>query len=263
MTFQFVHDRLPLATYLQQTPGLHAYSLGDLDDFFWPRTCWYGWAEHGHLQAVMLLYAAPQLPTLIALAPPHDQMALAALWTSGLKFLPAHLYAHLSLPLVSLVETAYQVKSHGLHERMTLSHSSTISSVDTTQTQPLTPAHESDLLHFYQQAYPGNWFDPYMLQTGQYYGIQQQQQWVSVAGIHVFSPAYQVAALGNIATAHAWRGQGFGSQVTARVCQSLFYAGIETIGLNVKADNEVAKRCYGRLGFVSEAEFLECELHRK
>lgn len=263
MSFAFIHDRPQLAAYLQQAPGLHAYSLGDLDDFFWPRTSWYGWHDEPHLRALMLLYAAPQLPNLIALAPPSDHAHLKKLWTASLKFLPTHLYGHFNLELLPLVEASYQVEPHGLHYRMTLQDFRALVDIDTSVTKPLTLADEADLLTFYQQAYPGNWFDPHMLLTGQYYGIQQDEQWASVAGIHVFSPAYRVAALGNIATAHRFRGQGLGLQVTTRVCQSLLATGITTIGLNVKADNHVAQRIYSRLGFVREAEFMECELLRK
>src|SRR5829696_8417682 len=62
-----VHDREELAALLRRDPGLHAYELGDLDDFFWPYTSWF---RHG--DAVALLYHGLAVPTLIALAEGFD-----------------------------------------------------------------------------------------------------------------------------------------------------------------------------------------------
>ena len=55
-----------------------------------------------------------------------------------------------------------------------------------------------------------------MLETGKYFGIRREGILVSVAGIHVYSPEYDVAALGNITTHPDFRGQGLGRKVTAR-----------------------------------------------
>jgi hypothetical protein len=37
-----VDDRARLEAWLRRDPAMHLYELGDLDDFFWPRTRWYG-----------------------------------------------------------------------------------------------------------------------------------------------------------------------------------------------------------------------------
>lgn len=79
---------------------------------------------------------------------------------------------------------------------------------------------------------------------------------VSIAGIHVYSPKYKVAALGNITTLPSRRGKGYGRRVTARLCRSLVDEGID-IGLNVKADNSAAISCYRGLGFETVAAYEE------
>jgi predicted GNAT family acetyltransferase len=114
----------------------------------------------------------------------------------------------------------------------------------------------------YKESYPENWFDPRMLETGQYFGILEENRLVSIAGIHVYSPQYKVAALGNIATLPTHRNKGYGSQVTAKLCQSLKSEGIR-IGLNVKADNNAAISCYKRLGFETVASYGEFMIQRK
>ena len=80
--------------------------------------------------------------------------------------------------------------------------------------------------------------------------------------MHVYSAAYRVAALGNIATAPARRRRGLGRVVTAAVCQSLL-ASVDVIGLNVLADNAAARRCYEGLGFTDVCEYDEVLLERR
>jgi putative membrane protein insertion efficiency factor len=96
----------------------------------------------------------------------------------------------------------------------------------------------------YTKAYPGNWFDQRMLETGKYFGAFDDNVMISIAGIHVYSRLYRVAVLGNITTLAAYRDQGVASNLTAELCRDLLTDGIESIGLNVKSDNQKAIRCY-------------------
>jgi predicted GNAT family acetyltransferase len=99
-----------------------------------------------------------------------------------------------------------------------------------------------------------------MLQTGFYFGVRRGADLVSVAGVHVYSPQYRVAALGNITTRPDVRGRGLAAVATARLCRELLRSGIEHVGLNVKADNEGAVHCYEKLGFEAVAGYGEYTL---
>jgi predicted GNAT family acetyltransferase len=88
-------------------------------------------------------------------------------------------------------------------------------------------------------------------------GARRGDALVSVAGVHVYSREYRVAALGNITTRPDSRGQGLATIVTARLCQELLSAGIEHVGLNVRADNRSAVACYERIGFQRVADYGE------
>ncbi len=57
-----LHDRAALERWLRRDPRLHLYELGDLDDFFWPHTIWYGLEDRSELLSVALLYTALVLP---------------------------------------------------------------------------------------------------------------------------------------------------------------------------------------------------------
>jgi ribosomal protein S18 acetylase RimI-like enzyme len=140
---------------------------------------------------------------------------------------------------------------------MALTDRSRLAGVDGSEAVALSAADADDLLALYAASYPGNWFVPRMLQTGYYYGIRRGPALASVAGVHVFSPPYKVAALGNITTRPDARGQGLATTATARLCQDLLRAGIEHVGLNVRADNRSAVACYTKLGFERVADYGE------
>ncbi len=108
----------------------------------------------------------------------------------------------------------------------------------------------------YRVSYPDNSFDPRMLETGCFYGIRHGMLLVSVAVVHVYSPRYRVAALGNVATHPSFRGQRLATTVCAKLCQSLLQT-VDHIGLNVQADNVSAIRSYEQLGFASIAAYKE------
>ncbi|WP_370463364.1 GNAT family N-acetyltransferase [Micromonospora sp. WMMD558] len=111
----------------------------------------------------------------------------------------------------------------------------------------------------YAEAYPGNWFDPRMVDTGQYVGVRDGGGLVAVAGVHVWSPRYRVAAVGNVTTHPRARGRGLGAAVVAALCRRL-RSSVEHVTLNVRADNGPAVRLYERLGFTRVADYGEFTL---
>ena len=131
---------------------------------------------------------------------------------------------------------------------MALTDKSLLSNFDTSGVEGLSMSHLSEIISLFKKAYPGNFFETRMLETKQYYGIRQSSELVSAAGVHVYSRRYKVAALGNITTHPDYRGKGYGTTVTAKVCKSLLH-NIDHIGLNVKVDNISAIKCYEKLGF--------------
>lgn len=249
-----IDQRARLRAYFQRRAGLHLYELGDLDDFFWPHTRWFGLDDDGHeLRAVVLVYASPGLPTVMALGDPEELPALAELLSAIRTQLPARFHGHLSPGLVDALEP-HDVRDRRGLIRMMLTDRSALGSADL-GTVRLGVEDRDELAAFYARSYSDNWFDARMLETGQYVGILDPQL-IAAAGIHVYSPAEGVAALGNIAVAPDRRGEGLGQRVTAAVSRALTTT-VDTIGLNVRADNTAAIRCYTRLGFTPIAAYDE------
>src|SRR5262249_12702084 len=83
----------------------------------------------------------------------------------------------------------------------------------------------------------GRFFEPYMLELFPWVGLREAGELVSVAGLHVLSRRYGVAALGNIATRPDRRGRGLARALTARLTRSLL-AEIPLVGLNVAVSNQ-------------------------
>lgn len=253
-----LHSKAQIERLLRRNIFLHLYAIGDLDDFFWPYTTWYGWQHEDQLQQIALLYSGTGVPTLLAFTEEPSAL-MPPFMRSLMELLPRRVYAHLSPDLLPIVAEDYHVEQHGLHYKMALTQPERLSQVDPAVAILLSTADLDALKELYAASYPGNWFDSRMLETGQYYGVWRDDRLVSVAGVHVYSREYRVAALGNVTTLPSLRGQGLGTTVCARLCQALL-AVVDHIGLNVKADNQGALASYRKLGFEPVAEYEECSL---
>jgi GNAT superfamily N-acetyltransferase len=251
-----VTDDLLLESYLKRDPMLHIYELGDLDPFFRPHTRWFGNRAHsGPLETLSMLYTGMETPTLLALDRGLPE-SLQELLVELIPHLPDRFYAHLAVGAGARFENRYRCEPLGLHLKMGLQDCTRLPTLDTAGVDHLTRDNLNEILAFYRESYPGNWFDPRMLETGQYFGVHQDGKLASVAGVHVYAPSQRVAALGNIATDPAHRDCGLGSRTVARLCGNLLES-VDAIGLNVKADNLKAIRLYEQLGFEVVVQYEE------
>ncbi len=256
-----LHDRDRIAAFLQKDPCLHLYEIGDLDDFFWPYTTWYALQEGREIQQVVLIYIGMSLPVLWGLTRGPTER-LGDLLRGIVPFLPRRIYTHLSEGALPALGDSFAAESHGVHYRMALTDPSRLAGVDTSEVTLLSPHDVHNLQQLYSLSYPGHWFDPRMLETGCYFGIRRGKAVISVAGIHVYSPRYRVAAIGNVTTHPQYRGQGLGTAVCSKLCQHLLET-VDHVGLNVKTDNVAALACYHKLGFEIIAEYEELMLEAR
>ena len=250
-----LHEKGLIEDFLRRNPFLHLYSLGDLDDRFWPATTWYARTDGDRIHAIALLFSGLSLPTLLAIGDERS-LELPELVRSILHLLPRRFYAHLSPGAPAVLAEQYAIESRGLHHKMALAHPGRLGGGAEEDVFALSPSDANDVLEFYGRSHPGNWFEPQMFETDAYYGRRIDGRIVSVAGVHVVSPTYRVAALGNIVTHPADRGQGHARAVTGALCRNLLRT-VDHVGLNVKADNAPALRCYRALGFEVCASYEE------
>ena len=255
-TLQALHDAEAIRAYLNRQPMRHIYELGDLDPFFWPQTVWYGWVDGTAIEQLALLYVPGGAPVLLTHANDagtgHEQFVQALC-----AVLPKRFYAHIDTPTMQMLGAVYAGDPHGAYRKMGLQDRARALAADAGAAVMLTINDIQALERLYAEAYPGNWFDARMVQTGCYAGIWQGNVLVAAAGIHVVSERERVAGLGNVTSHPTVRGQGYARQVCARLLRHLDALGIAHIGLNVAATNLRAQQLYAGLGFVSVAEYHE------
>lgn len=247
---QILHDRDVIEQRLSRDPQLYLYELGDLDALYWPRTSWFASDD---LSAILLVYAASP-PALLGLSDTPEARELLA---ESLHLLPRQFHAMLSPGLVNVLAENYRVENRMTTLRMALEHPALLPAEDD-DVETLTPGDEEELKAFYAESYPDNWFDPTMLVTQRYVGLRKGGRLACVAGVHVWSPRYRVAALGNIATHPDFRGHGFATRAVGTLCRRLLHD-VDHIGLNVRATNEAALHCYRALGFEVKVSFEELD----
>lgn len=253
------HDSAQIFEYLNRDPDLHLYSIGDLDDFFWQRTQWFGLMIDDKLEAMVLIYYGNDIPVLLAFSQDTEMMA-HLLKTIG-SCLPGVCYGLISRGAEVGLNDLFNLEFKQQMSRMILRHPEKLLP-ETDNTFQLAESDAESISEFYDHSYPENWLDSRMIRSGTYYAIKQSDNWVSVAGTHVFSPKYGVAAIGNVTTAPTARGQGLAQQVTSAVCrQALKQVG--HIGLNVSSENIAAIRTYEAIGFDTYCHFDEFIITRK
>lgn len=261
-TFTCVHDKKIIEEFYKQNPEKSIYELGDLDKFYWNKTIWYAFSNSFAVENIALVYCGTELPVLLLQS--RSELSDAEICRSLVNYLPNRIYAHLDPGLDRYLRPYYSLASHGKYWKMLLQDKSIVRDcAEAHHAVRLDRSILPDTINdFYERAYPGNWFDLRMLDTGEYWGIFDDGHLVSAGGVHVYSKQYRVAALGNIATLAEMRGKGLGRTVTAAVCQSLLQD-MDIIGLNVRQDNASAIACYKGLGFEIVDEYEEFMLDHK
>ncbi|MDD5630238.1 MAG: GNAT family N-acetyltransferase, partial [Elusimicrobia bacterium] len=179
-----LNDRSRIEAFLRRDPFLHGYELGDLDERFWPDTAWYGLEDGGELRALALLYTGLREPTLLALAS-DEAPWLARLLRETAPRLPESLYCHLTPGLQEALEGRYGLEAHGTHRKMALQDPARLDAAPRARTVELAPEDRAELEEFYARSYPGNWFEPALLDTGLYVGIREGGALACAAGVHV------------------------------------------------------------------------------
>lgn len=241
-----LHKKKIIEDFFRNDTYNNIYQIGDLDDSHWSKTIWFGLKNNDEIKSIILLYIGHPIPSLLALS--HEKECLNTLLSSILTLLPQKFYAHLSLGLETVFQQMFSLKFNGNHLKMALKKKILALKYDAFDVVSLGTKDLNEILDLYKNSYPENWFSRHMLASNQYFGIKERNRILSIAGIHVYSNEYNVAAIGNITTHPNYRRKGYGKRVVAKLCQSLMKK-VDHIGLVVKSDNIAAISTYEKLGF--------------
>jgi len=236
--------------------------LGNLDENYFSFCRWWGaYDADNALESIVMLYTGLRLPAVLTFGDPtgvEDVLDDADVRDA----LPAQFYAHVMNGHLAALQHRYDIGQLRSMVRMGLSRNAFVNPGDNlSAVEAIGHAHTASLISLYQ-FYPDNFFEPYQLESGFYFGLSDSNDLVSVAGTHIFSEKYDIAAIGNIVTHPEHRAKGYSRRCTTRLLEALF-AKVSTAALNVERDNEVAHRIYRRLGFVDHVRYLEGTIRQK
>ncbi len=254
MEVRISRDKKEIYEFLSTDPALNLYLIGDLDDFFWPYTKWYALYDRGSVQSIALFYtgSVPASLLLFFSGDPHYHELLLRKIRSSLR---GEFMVHLSEGLIKVFGPEKIIRNLGSHYRMVLAGEP--EAINDENIRRLTNSDMNEIGELYRASYPDNWFTGRMVETGKYFGYFMEGKLVGIAGIHVYSASYSIAALGNITVLPEHRGKRIAFRLTSALCCDL-RPEIKTIGLNVMAENIPAIRSYENAGFENRYMYDEC-----
>lgn len=242
-------DKTTLQTFLETNRVYHAYALADLADPFFQQCRWFATQSKAAIQTLVLLFRGLHPPALLSMGQAAYLGDLLANIPLPPQIMTLALEDHLPY-LTALYKFIYLDPMI----RMALPGAHFIPR-PTPNVVPLNMTHLDTLKILYQGVH-GNAFEAYQLESGVFYGIFKDSHLVSVAGTHIVSREYGIAAVGNIYTDPAHRGCGYAQQTTTAVCRDLLAQNLDVV-LNVEQNNASAIRVYHKLGFNDHCLFWE------
>ena len=234
-------DKTTIRAILQRDPRWCVYALGDLSPRMFPKCQWF-------------------TPDLTLVLHDYGTSILFAHGTGSIREALDHVTwpVHLQVQPDALEEVARyaSVTSVKTMIRMAWSGGSTRVSDRVTRLGATdVPALERLYADGASTGESPDFFYGSMVSDGVFFGVYKGEALIAAAGTHLVAREESAAAIGNVYVRRDRRGGGLGRAVTAAVLHEL--AGIATVGLNVRADNDAAIRVYESLGFVRHCDFRE------
>jgi ribosomal protein S18 acetylase RimI-like enzyme len=262
MEIKQITEKKAVQEFLLQDPYLHIYEMGDLQDKLYRNITWHAAVESGAIKALAMVYITHE-PILFVLEDKNPGAA-AFLLEKILDKLPERIYCHLSKGLSDILGRKYKLDREGNFFKMKLTGDILVdASIKYPEyTYRLNVKDFEAVNEFLKRVNPKAFFVHGMLDTGKYFCIRKNNELICMAGVHLYSREYGVAAIGNIVTEEKYRGKGFAKSVTASLCRDL-WGGVKYIGLNVKTDNTPAIKAYERIGFTTHSEVEELRAVKK
>jgi len=242
-------DKARILTFLETDRLYAGYAVGDLEPRLFAQSTWVGAEETGRLQALILNFSGLKQPALFLMG---DVNGLRAILEN--TRCPEHAYITCRTEHLAMTHDFYRWNRTIPMWRMVL-ESARFEAIKGNCVR-LTSIHSSQLTELYSLG-GGIGFSATQVQYGVFYGIFVERKLVAVAGTHLISANYGVAAVGNVFTHPDFRGKGFGTATSNAVVSELLEIGIPDIILNVGQDNSSAIRIYERLGFKNYCPFFE------
>ena len=253
MPVEKLSDREELRTFLRRDRLANAYLLGNLDPSYFQFCRWYGSrSDDGELSNLMLVYLGLSLPVVFMSG---NGDGLEKFLRESRDIVPDRFHFHVLEEQMPALQSVYPTSGAAAMIRMGLEREDFEGVEQDDRVERLGHRDTAAIMELYEH-YPDNFFEPYQLESGLYFGIRGEDRLVSMGGVHVVSEEHDVAVIGNLVTHSAHRGEGLATAVTARLVEELFDR-VSLLALNVGRENAPAVQLYENFGFQSNNVFYE------
>jgi len=248
-------DPAHLYQILRADPVWAAYALADLQPAFAPY-CQWQIGESADGESVVLLFTMLEPPIVFTMGPvPAVRAALQAMT------LPEQIYLTIPSDHLPLLREFYEFGDHAHPmQRMVLRDLARYPvPIPATLTRlGMDDGERLRALYAVGGEFAPDYFDPYQLRDGVYFGVNGADgSLIAAGGTHILDNANRIAALGNMYTRSDQRGQGYGQAIVQAIVSTLLADGFTTQFLNVNPHNHGAHRIYQRCGFEDYCVFVE------
>lgn len=261
---RIVTDPSELEAFFADQRAAHIYALVDLEPPYWAGSRWY---RRGEAVVGVVALGDGDAIAVYAVSTRDPKGSVALLGELAAGFATGQLITG-PCGMDAALAAVRPVTSLGRHLRYRLADPTAVPApgeIDAfehrrvAEVVALDRRHVAEITALYDTEPDAAFFMPHMLDDDAFVGVRRHDELVAVAGTHVVSERQGVAAIGGVFTRADHRGRGLGRVVTAGVIGRL--AGrVETIGLNVHADNGPARAVYESLGFVALHAYAESVL---
>ena len=254
MAVEKLTDREELRQFLIRDRLANAYLLGNLDPSYFQFCKWYGARdESGELKNLLLVYSGLSLPVVFTSG---NGEGLQKFLEASRDRIPDRFHYHVLEDQMAALEAVFDPPRAEAMIRMGLAREEFAPRKSDERVERLGHRDTAAIMDLYQH-YPDNFFEPYQLETGLYFGIRgETEELVSMAGVHVVSETHDIAVIGNLVTHSEHRGSGLATICTARLLEELFER-VSLVALNVGRENAPAVKLYENFGFRSNNVFFE------
>jgi ribosomal protein S18 acetylase RimI-like enzyme len=248
-------DEAKVLAVLERDRAWGAYAITDLDP---PHDRYARFLGEKSEDAVVLVYSPPGFTSII----PHGEAIGTRKIIEHAKDLPEQSFVLARPQDLPALEASYLVDDIWTMYRMAMDVSQFRAARTGHSARELTEEDLPALQRLYSLG-GESIFQETMLLHGLYVGLFDGDAMVAAAGTHTLSPKRGIATIGGVFTHPEHRGKGFGTAITSAVVSAAVDRGIDFLALNVKTDNEPARRAYRRLGFTERVEYWEGNVVRR
>jgi ribosomal protein S18 acetylase RimI-like enzyme len=252
MRVRQISDSEKLLAFLEKDRLYNAYAIGDLEPGLFAQCSWFGAERSGELRALALHFRGLD-PAVLFLTGEGGGIRAVIEGTPC----PGRVYLTCRKEHLALAREYFDWERPQPMWRMVLNRDRFRPvSARSAPCVRLTACHAGRIEELYRKG-GGHGFSPEQVDPGVFWGVFEGGELSAVAGTHLVSDAFGIAALGNVFTRPDRRGRGLATAASSAVAAELCARGIRDIVLNVRQDNAAAVHIYEKLGFERVCAFCE------